>query len=113
MMKDERYKELMEQVGLPESQSLLVALQQAVNETEQGVKEHKEELAQYAHEAWTGWMLYMFGKCQCNTDGSMNIPEWAVERWKRQVNTPYSYLSEEEKQSDRAEADKMLEIISR
>ena len=31
-MNDERYKQLMQQVGLPESQSLLGALQQAVME---------------------------------------------------------------------------------
>lgn len=34
-MKEERYKELMEQVGMP---ALLLVLQQAVNETEQEVK---------------------------------------------------------------------------
>lgn len=33
-MTDERYKQLMEQVGMPNSRSLLQALQQAVNETE-------------------------------------------------------------------------------
>ena len=33
-MKDERCKQLMEQVGLPNSQSLMIALRQVENETE-------------------------------------------------------------------------------
>ena len=39
-MTNERYKELMAQVGMPNSRSLLAALQQAVNETQQ--KEYKK-----------------------------------------------------------------------
>ena len=34
-----------------------------------------------------------------------------VERWKRQVKTPYAELSEKEKESDRVEARKVLEAI--
>ena len=37
-MNDARYKKLMEQVGLPDSQSLLGALQQVANEVEQEVR---------------------------------------------------------------------------
>ncbi len=37
-MKEERIKELMAQVGMPDSQSLMVALQQVANETEQEVR---------------------------------------------------------------------------
>jgi len=36
-----------------------------------------------------------------------------VPRWITQVNTPYSELSEREKESDRAEADKVLKVIER
>ena len=39
-MTNERYKELMAQVGMPNSRSLLTALQQAANETQQ--KEYKK-----------------------------------------------------------------------
>lgn len=79
-------------------------------------KELREELAEYAHDAWSGWMKYLFSKCQEGTtdgfeDGSMVIPKWAVERWTRQMNTAYADLPESEKESDRAEADKMLEIV--
>jgi hypothetical protein len=71
----------------------------------------REALAAYAHEAWSGWMRYLFEKSTRNADGTVTIPAWAVERWERQVATPYSALSEQEKASDRDEADKMLEII--
>ena len=43
-MDDKRYKELMATVGMPNSQSLLFALQQAVNETEQAQQAEIDEL---------------------------------------------------------------------
>jgi hypothetical protein len=72
-----------------------------------------EELADYAHSAWSGWMDYLFGKSKFNADGSVTIPTELVERWERQVATPYAWLSEPEKESDRIEAVKMLQIASR
>ncbi len=78
----------------------------------------REALAEYAHTAWSGWMRYMFNNCGGEVDskllstGAAIIPQWAVERWQRQMNTPYANLPESEKESDRADADKMLEILS-
>ena len=43
---------------------------------------------------------------------SLVIPAKSVRRWARQMNTPYSELSEAEKESDRKEADKFLELLS-
>jgi hypothetical protein len=74
--------------------------------------EKREALAEYAHEAWSGWMLYLFAKSQANDDGTVTIPAWAVERWSRQMDTEYDRLPEQEKESDRAEADKMLALIA-
>jgi hypothetical protein len=77
----------------------------------------REQLADYAHEAWSGWMTYLFSKCAPGTDGdefadgSLVIPPWAVERWKRQAATAYTDLPEPEKESDREEADRMLAIV--
>jgi hypothetical protein len=73
----------------------------------------REELAELAHRQWEGWMRYLFKVSQFNDDGTVTIPEWAVDRWKRQVRTPYNELSEEEKQSDRVEADKIRELLRR
>jgi hypothetical protein len=79
----------------------------------------REQLADYAHAAWAGWMEYLFSKCAPGTDGdefadgSLVIPPWAVERWKRQAATAYTDLPEQEKESDRKEADRMLAIVAR
>ena len=71
----------------------------------------RESLAAYAHEAWSGWMEYLFGRSYTNDDGSVTIPDDLVARWGRQIDTPYAELPENEKDSDRAEADKMLAIM--
>lgn len=57
-------------------------------------------------------MKYLFEKSILNEDGTVTIPAWAVERWTRQCITPYATLPEQEKASDRAEADKMLAIVA-
>ncbi len=75
--------------------------------------ELREKLADYAHEAWSGWMKCMFEKSTINSDGEIVIPASLVERWKRQMNTPYDKLPENEKISDRKEADIMIEIYMR
>ncbi len=79
----------------------------------------REALAAYAHDAWSGWMRYLFSKCDNAPAGLVElggtvpqvIPAWAVERWTRQLTTRYDGLPEDEKVSDRKEADKMLSIL--
>ncbi len=72
----------------------------------------REQLAAYSHDsAWGGWMRYMIAKGTLNPDGTWTMPAWAVERWTRQMQTKYADLSEQEKNSDLEEADKMLAII--
>ena len=74
----------------------------------------RHALAAYAHdEAWSGWMRYLFSKSTENEDGSVTIPPALVERWQRQVATPYPQLSPKEQESVLAEADKMLAIASK
>lgn len=82
-------------------------------------EDKREKLARYIHnENWSGWMEYMFSKCQPATGqfdkdtGELIIPKWAVERWKRQMRTPYDELSEREKESDRREADRIMQILN-
>lgn len=72
----------------------------------------RERLAKLAHDQWSGWMGYLFSKGAFNDDGSWTMPAWAVDRWKRQAETPYSDLSKSEQDSDRAEADKFISAIS-
>lgn len=72
-----------------------------------------EALAAYAHEAWSGWMRYLFEKSQECEGGAVIIPAGLVARWKRQMNTEYDDLPAEEKGSDKAEAYKILAIVER
>ena len=55
-------------------------------------------------------MKHLFGLSKKNEDGSVTIPALLVDRWTRQMNTEYKDLSDAEKDSDRAEADRMIEI---
>jgi len=73
----------------------------------------REKLAEYAHEAWSGWMRYLFEKSSENKDGTICIPLWAVKRWKRQASTSYKDLPEDEKKLDKEEADKMIAIFEK
>ena len=73
--------------------------------------ELREAFADYAHEAWSGWMRYLFSKSVSNPDGSVTIPEYLVSRWLWELNTRYKNLPEALKESDRMEADKILAIM--
>jgi hypothetical protein len=56
-------------------------------------------------------MQYLFANSIQNDDGSVTIPEHLVKRWKRQMHTRYNDLPENEKYSDRSEANKIINKI--
>ncbi len=78
----------------------------------------REKLADYAHNAWSGWMKYLFeksipykpGEIQAE-EGALIIPKWAVDRWKSQMMERYKDLPEKKKKTNREEADKILAIM--
>ncbi len=70
-----------------------------------------EELADKMHEIWTRWMAFMFSKNPPNEDGTWTMPSSSAQRWLRQMNTSYSELTEEEKESDRALALEILDLL--
>ncbi len=85
-----------------------------------------EPLAAYAHEAWSGWMKYMFSKMRPatfpdsiggRTEAFQNddwvMPAPYVQRWVRQMNAPYATLPEHERESDRKEAREILATIQK
>lgn len=71
----------------------------------------REQLATLAHEQWSGWMEYFLDKCHANEDGSLTVSVGYVTALKRQMTTPYAWLTEQEKDSDRKEADKVLSLV--
>jgi hypothetical protein len=76
------------------------------------VAELRERLAELAHAQWSGWMRYMFARMDWNIIQTGKVMHGDdVKRWERQMNTPYVDLPENEKESDRAEADKVLAMI--
>jgi hypothetical protein len=70
----------------------------------------REELAAYAHDAWCRYMNHMFGKC-VRQGVAILIPGDYAQSLKRLAAIPYENLSEQEKESDREEADKILSMI--
>jgi len=73
----------------------------------------REDLAAYAHEVWSRWVKHLLNSCGRIPHGDavlIVIPEPSVESWKRQLATLYVDLSDEEKESARDEADKILVI---
>ena len=71
----------------------------------------RQKLAAVQHEIWSHWMKYLFSVCQHEPAGVEVILPNEAERWKRQMNTPYSELTEKEKESDRDQADKVIAVL--
>jgi hypothetical protein len=72
----------------------------------------REQLAAIEHERWADWQQYMHSLCHRSEDGALVIPNTLVDRWERQINTPYDQLSETEKDSDREQVDRYWHLIA-
>lgn len=70
-----------------------------------------EKLAAIEHERWAHWQSHLHEQCVRQKDGSLIIPAKLVERWKKQIATPYVSLSNEEKNSDREQVYRYLLVI--
>jgi hypothetical protein len=71
-----------------------------------------EKLASVEHERWSHWQRYMHSQCTpVGSDGALLIPGSLVKRWEGQINTPYSKLTEAEKESDREQVRRYLPLI--
>ena len=71
-----------------------------------------ETLASLEHERWSHWQRYMHSKCvPQGDDGALLIPADLVKRWEKQIATPYSELTDEQKESDREQVRKYLPLI--
>jgi len=80
-------------------------------DTDKIIDDLVENLAAIEHARWSHWQRYLHGKCLPQSDGSLLIPADLVERWQRQMETPFEKLAEAEKESDRKQVQKYLPII--
>lgn len=69
-----------------------------------------EELAAIEHERWADWQRHVFNRCSIGEGGYL-IDKNDVKRWTRQIRTPYTALSEKEKQKDRDQVDRYWPLI--
>lgn len=78
-------------------------------------KDLREDLAALSHEIWAHWMKYMDKQVVeiLDRDGEywFAIPMDKHERWFRQMITPYAKLSWKEQESDRDQADKIIDLL--
>lgn len=78
--------------------------------TPKELEELRENLAAIEHERWSDWQKW------CHKVLRENCPspdlEKILERWDKQIATPYQDLSEQEKQSDREQVDRYLHLIT-
>jgi hypothetical protein len=70
-----------------------------------------EQLAAVEHERWAHWQQYVHDQCERQDDGSLVIPAELAARWQSQIETPYTELSEREKDSDREQVRRYLPIV--
>ena len=69
-----------------------------------------EQLSAIEHERWADWQKYVHNICELKSEGLL-IPNKSVRHWNRQIQTPYSNLSEAEKQSDRDQVARYLPLL--
>lgn len=80
-------------------------------DAKQKLSELLETLAAIEHDRWAHWQRYMHGKGERLPDGSLLLPADLVRRWELQITTPYSELTEREKDSDRDQVKKYLPVV--
>lgn len=77
-------------------------------------KNFVETGAALEHARWARWQKYLHsrGIVDNKGEGYLCIPMGLIKHWERQIETPYSELSESEKESDRKEAREYLPLLS-
>lgn len=70
----------------------------------------REQLATLMHDQWAAYMGYFLDKCE-PMGNTLVISSAYVVALRKQIATPYADLTEQEKNADREEADKVLATI--
>ena len=73
--------------------------------------EDREKIAAEMHAIWSHWLAYVVSRGVPNERGDIIIPANFVGRWMLQMDIPYDKLTEDEKETDRLQADKIIAII--
>lgn len=76
---------------------------------EKAEKELLEKCADIEHQRWSDWQNYCH-KTIIENNGYIPEP-YPFEHWERQMRTPYSQLSEKEKESDREQVRRYLPLV--
>lgn len=81
----------------------------------------REQLAAFEHQQWAHWTRHMLdtlqeviglGFYEARDNGiDLSKTKEALDRWRRQINTVYEDLTEDEKDADRVWADEVLAIV--
>ena len=75
-------------------------------------KEFVEKGANLEHSRWAKWQNYLHSFLAWNDEiKAWVLPHEKKEHWDSQIRTPYSYLSEHEKEMDRKETREYLPLI--
>lgn len=70
-----------------------------------------DRLAEIEHERWAHWQRFVHDSCQEQEDGSLVIPAEVVQRWERQIATPYPDLTQAERDSDIEQVKRYLPTV--
>lgn len=62
-----------------------------------------ERLAAVEHERWADWQSWVHHQGHRTADGNLVLSAGTIARWERQIATKYEDLSEQERESDRAQ----------
>lgn len=73
--------------------------------------ELREKLAAIEHERWADWQKYCHKVIRQTIQSGGSLEE-VLERWDRQINTPYAALSEREQASDMEQVDLYWHLLS-
>jgi hypothetical protein len=72
----------------------------------------REALAAIEHQRWADWQRWLHSQATMNhPECTLTIAAADVDRWERQIATPYVELSQEEKDSDREQVDRYLPAV--
>lgn len=71
----------------------------------------RTRLAAIEHQRWADWQRWLHDQCAKLPTGELVIPQPLVERWERQIATPYEGLSEMEQRSDMRQVDRYWPLI--